>query len=94
MTSEEQGELLQFVTSCPRQPLRGFGQLNPLICVQVTYRHIYDTSINQHTYYLSCLIYLPLSMFIYLSHYLSLSTILSLSIYLIPSLAIYLSIYN
>ena len=35
MTAEEQGELLQFVTSCPRQPLRGFGQLNPLICVQV-----------------------------------------------------------
>ena len=34
MTPTEQGELLQFVTSCPRQPLRGFGQLNPLICIQ------------------------------------------------------------
>ena len=35
MSAVEQGELLHFITSCPRQPLRGFGQLNPLICVQV-----------------------------------------------------------
>ena len=36
MSAVEQGELLHFITSCPRQPLRGFGQLNPLICVQVS----------------------------------------------------------
>lgn len=35
LSPEEQGEFLQFITSCPRQPLRGFGQMNPLICIQV-----------------------------------------------------------
>jgi ubiquitin-protein ligase E3 C len=39
MTPTEQGELLQFVTSCPRQPLRGFGQLNPRICIQKVPQH-------------------------------------------------------
>ncbi len=34
MSFEEQGNLLKFITSCSRQPLRGFGQLEPLICIQ------------------------------------------------------------
>ena len=34
MSVEEQRNLLKFVTSCSRQPLRGFSQLHPLICIQ------------------------------------------------------------
>ena len=34
MSVEEQRNLLKFITSCSRQPLRGFSQLNPLICIQ------------------------------------------------------------
>ncbi|KAH9160309.1 hypothetical protein LEN26_001914 [Aphanomyces euteiches] len=34
MTSEQRGDLLRFITSCSRQPLLGFKQLNPLICIQ------------------------------------------------------------
>ncbi|OQS03207.1 HECT E3 ubiquitin ligase [Thraustotheca clavata] len=34
LTSEERGELLKFITSCSRQPLLGFKQLQPLICIQ------------------------------------------------------------
>jgi len=34
MTQEEQGELLMFVTSCPRQPLLGFKELQPKFCIQ------------------------------------------------------------
>jgi len=34
MSVEEQSDLLKFVTSCSRQPLLGFGQLNPLLCIQ------------------------------------------------------------
>jgi ubiquitin-protein ligase E3 C len=34
MSPEDQGNLLRFVTSCSRQPLLGFGQLNPTFCIQ------------------------------------------------------------
>ena len=34
MTFEEQRNLLKFVTSCSRHPLRGFSQFTPLICIQ------------------------------------------------------------
>ena len=30
----DQRHLLKFVTSCSRQPLRGFGELNPHFCIQ------------------------------------------------------------
>lgn len=36
MGSEDQGMLLRFVTSCSRQPLLGFGQLNPSFAIQQT----------------------------------------------------------
>jgi ubiquitin-protein ligase E3 C len=36
MSDEDLGNLLRFVTSCPRQPLLGFGQLNPSFCIQRT----------------------------------------------------------
>eukprot|EP00597_Dinobryon_sp_UTEXLB2267_P010571 CAMPEP_0170101272 /NCGR_PEP_ID=MMETSP0020_2-20130122/2160_1 /TAXON_ID=98059 /ORGANISM="Dinobryon sp., Strain UTEXLB2267" /LENGTH=1091 /DNA_ID=CAMNT_0010324337 /DNA_START=453 /DNA_END=3728 /DNA_ORIENTATION=- len=36
MSPEDQGNLLRFVTSCSRQPLMGFGQLNPTFCIQQT----------------------------------------------------------
>lgn len=36
MSPEDQGNLLKFVTSCSRQPLLGFGQLNPRFCIQKT----------------------------------------------------------
>eukprot|EP01041_Mallomonas_annulata_P005732 gene5732-11590_t len=39
MSVEEQGDLLKFVTSCSRQPLLGFRQLNPLFCVQKVPKH-------------------------------------------------------
>jgi ubiquitin-protein ligase E3 C len=34
MTPSERSALLRFVTSVPRQPLQGFGSLNPKLCVQ------------------------------------------------------------
>jgi len=34
MSIEDQGHLLMFVTSCSRQPLLGFGQLDPPFCMQ------------------------------------------------------------
>lgn len=34
MTVEEQGLFLKFITSCPRQPLLGFEQLNPKLGIQ------------------------------------------------------------
>ena len=34
MTPYEQSNLLKFVTSCSRQPLLGFGQLNPPFAIQ------------------------------------------------------------
>lgn len=34
MTPFEQSNLLKFVTSCSRQPLLGFGQLNPPFAIQ------------------------------------------------------------
>lgn len=34
MTPEQQGNLLKFITSCSRQPLRGFGQMDPKVCIQ------------------------------------------------------------
>jgi len=34
MTPQDQRHLLKFVTSCSRQPLRGFGELNPHFCIQ------------------------------------------------------------
>ena len=34
MSLEEQGNFLKFITSCSRQPLLGFKQLDPLICIQ------------------------------------------------------------
>jgi len=34
MSIEEQRNLLKFITSCSRHPLRGFSQFTPLICVQ------------------------------------------------------------
>ena len=34
MTPEDQGNFLRFVTSCSRQPLLGFKQLNPAFCIQ------------------------------------------------------------
>ena len=33
-TPEEQARFLMFVTSCSRQPLLGFGHLNPPLCIQ------------------------------------------------------------
>lgn len=33
-TPDEQGSFLMFVTSCSRQPLLGFGHMNPPLCVQ------------------------------------------------------------
>ncbi|KAF0685118.1 Aste57867_22943 [Aphanomyces stellatus] len=33
-TPEQRGDLLRFITSCSRQPLLGFKQLVPLICIQ------------------------------------------------------------
>lgn len=33
-TPDQQAAFLMFVTSCSRQPLLGFGQLNPPLCVQ------------------------------------------------------------
>jgi len=34
MSAEDQGNLLRFVTSCSRQPLLGFAELNPTFCIQ------------------------------------------------------------
>jgi ubiquitin-protein ligase E3 C len=34
MSAEDQGNFLKFVTSCSRQPLLGFSQLNPSFCIQ------------------------------------------------------------
>jgi ubiquitin-protein ligase E3 C len=34
MGPEDQGNLLKFVTSCSRQPLLGFSQLQPTFCIQ------------------------------------------------------------
>lgn len=34
MSAEDQGNLLKFVTSCPRQPLLGFKEMNPRFCIQ------------------------------------------------------------
>jgi ubiquitin-protein ligase E3 C len=34
MTLDQQGELLKFITSCSRQPLRGFSQLAHRMCIQ------------------------------------------------------------
>lgn len=34
MSVEDQANLLRFVTSCARQPLLGFRQLNPRFCIQ------------------------------------------------------------
>ena len=34
MEPADQGHLLRFVTSCSRQPLLGFGQLNPTFAIQ------------------------------------------------------------
>lgn len=34
MTLDQQGELLKFITSCSRQPLRGFSQLTHRMCIQ------------------------------------------------------------
>jgi len=34
MTAVDQGNLLKFVTSCSRQPLLGFGQIQPPFCIQ------------------------------------------------------------
>lgn len=34
MSTEDQGNFLRFVTSCSRQPLMGFGTLNPTFAVQ------------------------------------------------------------
>ena len=31
---ERQGQFLKFVTSCSRQPLLGFGSIEPPLCVQ------------------------------------------------------------
>ena len=39
MTVEDQGNLLKFVTSCARQPLLGFRQLNPKFCIQKISTH-------------------------------------------------------
>jgi len=39
MSGEEQAELLKFVTSCSRQPLLGFSQLNPAFCIQQVPTH-------------------------------------------------------
>jgi ubiquitin-protein ligase E3 C len=36
MSVQEQGDFLKFITSCSRQPLLGFGQLNPRIGIQQT----------------------------------------------------------
>ena len=33
-TPAQQADFLKFVTSCPRQPLLGFGFLNPPLCIQ------------------------------------------------------------
>jgi len=40
---EDQANLLRFVTSCARQPLLGFRQLNPLFCVQKIPTHEQDS---------------------------------------------------
>lgn len=34
LDAEEQGKMLQFVTSCPRAPLLGFAYLTPMFCIQ------------------------------------------------------------
>ncbi|KDO25661.1 hypothetical protein SPRG_08960 [Saprolegnia parasitica CBS 223.65] len=34
LSPDDRGELLKFITSCSRQPLLGFKQLQPLICIQ------------------------------------------------------------
>merc|ERR1712146_745404 len=34
MDSQQQGDLLKFITSCSRQPLRGFSQLAHRMCIQ------------------------------------------------------------
>jgi ubiquitin-protein ligase E3 C len=34
MTADEQHKFLKFMTSCSRQPLLGFGSLEPAPCVQ------------------------------------------------------------
>jgi ubiquitin-protein ligase E3 C len=34
MTSDQQHKLLKFMTSCSRQPLLGFGSLEPAPCIQ------------------------------------------------------------
>lgn len=36
---EDQANLLKFVTSCARQPLLGFKQLNPPFCIQKVPTH-------------------------------------------------------
>ena len=40
---EDQGKLLKFVTSCARQPLLGFKQLNPPFCIQKIPTHEADS---------------------------------------------------
>ena len=39
MSPEDQGQFLKFVTSCSRQPLLGFSQLNPQFCIQQVPMH-------------------------------------------------------
>ena len=34
MSKEEHSLLLKFITSCPRPPLQGFGELNPPIAIR------------------------------------------------------------
>jgi ubiquitin-protein ligase E3 C len=43
MSIEDQANLLKFVTSCARQPLLGFRQLNPRFCIQKIPTHEQDS---------------------------------------------------
>ena len=43
MSVDDQLDFLKFVTSCARQPLLGFGQLNPPFCIQKISTHESDS---------------------------------------------------
>ncbi len=49
MDVEDQSNLLRFITSCPRQPLLGFGQLHPKLGIQKVDQFEYGSNMSAST---------------------------------------------